>query len=543
MHGRRGFSPLLGSGMAFQRNSRAALAGCALLLLLATGCTSLRDYVGNGFKVGPNYCKPPAPVAQNWIDAEDKRLRNESEDHSRWWTVFHDPALDSLICCAYHQNLTLRQAGYRVLQARALLGITTGQFFPQNQNVTGSYSRNAISQQTSTSLPGFLPAFSNNWNFGFNLNWELDFWGRFRRAIEADTANLDASIEDYDDVLVTLLGDVADGYAQMRTLEGRIEYARTNVRLQQETLTIADARFRGGTTSELDVFQARSTLERTQAQIPALEISLRQTVVRLCILLGMPPEEIRLRLGPGDIPKAPPEVAVGIPADLLRRRPDVRRAERLAAAQSARIGIAESDFYPAISINGTLGYSAQNFQDLFRSSALNGNFGPSFQWNVLNYGRILNNVRLQDARFQELVAAYQQSALNAAQEVENGIVTFLRAQERTRYLTTSVNDAEQSVKIVLAQYRAGAIDLTRVTQIEQDLVSVQDVWTQARGEIAQGLIQVYRALGGGWQIRLTNCNESLPPPAANLAPNPPTTQPIEHLPVPIPQPAAPTPAA
>ena len=204
------------------------------------------------------------------------------------------------------------------------------------------------------------------------------------------------------------------------------------MQLQQKTLTITEARFRGGTTSELDVYQARSTLEQTEAQIPEFEISLRQTCNNLCILLGMPPEDLQARLGPRPIPTAPPEVAVGIPADLLRRRPDVRRAERQAAAQSAQIGVAEADFYPAISINGTLGYSAQFFPDLFRSAALNGSVGPSFQWNLLNYGRILNNVRLQDARFQELVATYQQTVLNADQEVENGLVTFLRAQRRTK---------------------------------------------------------------------------------------------------------------
>jgi outer membrane protein TolC len=255
-------------------------------------------------------------------------------------------------------------------------------------------------------------------------------------------------------------------------------------------------------------------------------------------LLGMPPEELQSRLGPAPIPTTPPEVAVGIPADLLCRRPDVRRAERLAAAQCALIGVAESDFYPAISINGTLGYSAQQFPDLFRSSALNGNVGPSFQWNLLNYGRILNNVQLHDARFQELVAAYQQTVLNANKEVENGLVTFLKAQRRTQLQAASVRDALAAVKIVLAQFEGGLIDFTRVSQLEQSLVQQQDVLTQAQGEIATGLIQVYRALGGGWQIRINGC-EITPLPAANQpTPHPPT----EDLPVPNPEPvpASPT---
>jgi NodT family efflux transporter outer membrane factor (OMF) lipoprotein len=497
----------LGRGRACRR------AYWVLLAATLCGCTSLKEYVQNGFKVGPNYRRPPAIVAPKWIDQGDRRLRTDADDLSSWWAVFNDPGLNALVCCAYRQNLTLREAGCRVLEARAKLGITTGQIFPQTQTFNGSYTRTAISRQI-VSRPGFSSPFFSQWNYGFSLAWELDFWGRFRRAIESDAANLDASVEDYDAVLVTLLGDVAANYVQMRTLEGRIEFAKANVELQRETLTIAEARFRGGTTSELDVFQARSTLEQTEAQVPELEISLRQAIVQLCILLGMPPEDLQARLGPAPIPTAPPEVAIGIPADLLRRRPDVRRTERQVAAQCALIGAADADFYPAFSITGTLGYSAQQFSDLFRSSALSANVGPSFQWKILNYGRILNNVRLQDATFQALVAAYQQAVLNANQEVENGLVTFLKAQRRTQFQAASVNDAQQAVTIVLAQYKAGAIDFTRVSQLEQALVQQQDVLTQARGEIAAGLIQVYRALGGGWQIRLNGCEPAaLPPPA------------------------------
>ena len=260
------------------------------------------------------------------------------------------------------------------------------------------------------------------------------------------------------------------------------------------------------------MYQARSTLEQTEAQIPELEIALRQANNQICILLGIPPEELQAKLGPGSIPTAPPEVAVGIPADLLRRRPDVRRAERQAAAQCALIGVAEADFYPSFSINGTIGYSAEHFHDLFLPDALSGNVGPSFQWNLLNYGRILNNVHLQDAKFQELVLAYQNAVLTADQEVENGLVTFLRAQERTKSQAASVDDAEKAVKLALAQYKAGTVDFTRVTQVEQTLVQQQDTLMQALGEIATGLIQVYKALGGGWQIRCTGCEPGPLPP-------------------------------
>jgi NodT family efflux transporter outer membrane factor (OMF) lipoprotein len=442
-------------------------------------------------------------VATEWIDATDVRVRTDSEDPTQWWTVFKDPVLNSLICNAYQQNLTLRQAGMRVLQARAQQRIAVGEFFPQTQDMAGSYTRNAESKEVANR--NVTKQFFDQWDLGFNLAWELDFWGRFRRAIEAANANLDASVEDYDDVLVTLLGDVATNYVQLRTLEQQLEYARANVVLQRETLEIVQARFNAGTTTKLDVVQARSTLEQTEALIPDLLVDLRRTNNQLCTLLGIPPEVLSAKIGAGAIPAAPINVAVGIPADLLRRRPDVRRAERQAAAQSAIVGVATSEFYPHISIIGSFGYSAQQLNDLIQPSAIEGFVGPSFRWNILNYGRILNNVRLEDARLQELVAAYQAQVLTAGQEVEDGLVTFLRAQQRTDFQASSVTDAEEAVKIAIDQYRAGTIDFTRVTQLQQNLVLLQDTLAQARGEIALGLIEVYRALGGGWQIRCTGC--------------------------------------
>jgi NodT family efflux transporter outer membrane factor (OMF) lipoprotein len=488
-----------------------------LILLIASlptcGCTSLHEYVHNGFKVGPNYGKPPAPVAREWIDAADVRVRTESDDLTKWWKVFNDPVLDSLICTAYRQNLTLREAGFRVLQARAQLGIAVGYLFPQLQNVTGDYTRNAISAETANSILNFTNSgkrFYDQWDRGFNLGWELDFWGRFRRAVEADTASLDASVENYDDVLVTLLGDIATNYVRLRTFEQRLKYTRDNVELQRETLKIVETRFKVGTTTKLDVAQAKSTLEQTEAQVPELEIGLREVNNQLCILLGIPPEELRAKLGSAPIPTAPTDVVAGIPADLLRRRPDVRRAERKAAAQSAEIGVAESEFYPHIAINGTLAYSAEQFSHFFRSTALNGTIGPVFTWNILNYGRIHNNVVVQQAKFQEVVAKYQNTVLDAAREVEDGLVTFLKAQQRAKTQAASVDDADEAVRIAVGQYKTGTVDFTRVTQLQTTLVLLQDTLAQAQGEIATGLIQVYRGLGGGWQIRLDGCDGCLP---------------------------------
>ncbi|MCS6852323.1 MAG: efflux transporter outer membrane subunit [Gemmataceae bacterium] len=506
---------------------RLTLTAGALAVL--AGCTPLRDYVRNGFKVGPNYARPPAPVADHWIDADDVRVRSVPTDDSHWWQVFNDPVLDALVRTAYEQNLTLKEAGYRVLERRALLGIATGRLFPQEQFMNGSYNRVALSTQVAN-RQFIAEAFYNQWNYGFGLAWELDFWGRFRRTIEAARAELNASVEDYDQVLVTLVADVASEYVTLRTLQQRLVYARQNVALQRESLKIAQARFKSGQASEVDVNQAQSDVSTTESRVEELEILHREANNRLCVLLGIPPEELRPSLGERPIPTAPPEVALGIPADLLRRRPDVRRVERQLAAQCARIGVADSLLYPHLSITGSFGWSAQEFADLFTSQAFRGIFAPGFNWNLFNYGRLLNLVRAEDARFQELVAKYQNTVLTANAEVEDGIVNFLRAQRKARLLREAADAELRAVREAITQYRNGLVDFNRVALIQERLVQRQDLLAQAEGEVAQGLIQIYRALGGGWQMRC----DGLPMPS-EPAPSPRR----EELPLPQPLPQQP----
>ena len=509
-----------------------------VMLLFTSGCTSWREYFSNGFKVGPNFSRPPAPVAPQWIDAADARVRSEGGDLSRWWTVFKDPVLDSLIDTAYRQNLTLRDAGFRILQARAQLGIAVGNVFPQTQNMSGDYLREAASKNTANR--SFIATrFYDQWDYNFNLAWELDFWGRFRRMVESADQSLNVSIENYDAVLVTLLGDVATNYVLIRTLERQIELTRQNVALQGQTLTLANARFQGGTATDLDVEQAKTIMKQTEAQIPVLEIGLRMANNQLCVLLGTPPEDLHKLLGSGNIPTAPATAIVGIPADLIRRRPDVLEAEHAAAAQSAQVGVAEAQFYPHISLTGTLDYSAQKPGKLIEPGSLQGIVGPTYTWNLLNYFRILNNVKYQDALLQQLIVDYQNTVLVAAREVENGLVTYLKSQEETRSQAESVEAAQKAVEIALAQYRGGQVDFNRVAVLETALVQQQNILAQARGQIAIGLIQVYRALGGGWQFRIdpdnptpasTNVQPAAPLPAAEPNKQPETLPSPQRLP-------------
>ncbi|MEW6356720.1 MAG: efflux transporter outer membrane subunit [Planctomycetota bacterium] len=468
--------------------SRLLSQGVVVLCSLLIGCT-----------VGPNYTPPDAPTAENWIEAGAPNIKREAADHAEWWTVFSDPILDRLVRTAYSQNLSLRTAGLRVLEARAFRGVAVGDFFPQVQEGVGSYTRAETSGALANSPRRRR---SSDFAFGGNVSWELDFWGRFRRGIEAADASLYASVLNYDDVLVTLVADVASAYVNIRAYDERLALARSNVTLQRQSFNIADARFRAGGTTELDVEQAKSLLADTQAMIPELEIGRRQAANQLCILLGTPPRQLDDLLGEAKpIPTAPPSVAIGIPAELLRRRPDIRRAERNAATECARIGVTKADLYPTFSLAGSFGWEAQHFSWLFDGHAFNGSVGPSVRWDLFNYGRIKNNIRLQDARFEEAMTTYQNTVLQAGQEVEDAIVAYLRSQEQANFLTESVTAARKSVDLAMIQYQAGGADYTRVLNTQTALVQGQDDLVVSHGNIALSLVSLHRALGGGWQIR------------------------------------------
>ena len=499
----------------------------AILAAASSGCTSWREYVANGFKVGPNYCRPAAPVADHWIDDKNPNVGSEPANDAAWWHTFNDPVLDTLIQTAYQQNLTLRVAGLRILEARALRAVAVGEFFPQSQQATGSYTRAGASLNNVNTPP---TRFTDDWNLGANLAWELDFWGRFRRSIEAADAHLDASVENYDSALVLLLSEVAQRYIDVRTAEQRLEYVRRNVEDQRVSLNLAQLKFRNGATTRLDVTQGQSILGQTEALIPLLEALRRQAANQLCILMGMPPQDLNEMLGGRrPIPSASPRVAIGIPADLMRRRPDVRSAERQVAEQSAMIGFATSDLYPHISISGNIFFDANNFKDLFNGRSVAGTAGPSFNWNVLNYGRLVNRIRIEDARFQQLVVQYQNTVLQANVEAENSLVGFLKAQQAVKSLADSATAAEQSLELVRSQYDAGKTDFNRVLNVEQSLNLQQDLLAVAQGSVATNLALLYRALGGGWQIRLGE--QSSEPDGASV-------QPAEPVPAPASDPDA-----
>jgi NodT family efflux transporter outer membrane factor (OMF) lipoprotein len=466
-----------------------------LAVLLLSSCT-----------VGPDFARPAAETASQWQDAEDRRLKTASANDLDWWKTFNDPILNKLIERAYFENLNLRVAGIRVLEANAQLAMAVGNFYPQSQQFTGSLSKVQLSQRayqaSLLNLFGYTQA-----QIGLTASWELDFWGKFRRAIESADAGVQAALADYDNALVSLTANAAYAYITIRTFEKRLSIARQNVDTQQESLHIAEIRYHGGTTSERDVEQAKSVLANTQASIPTLEIGLRQQMNALSVLLGMPPQPISdLLAGTAQIPAPPAQVAVGIPAELLRRRPDIRHAELQAAVQSASIGMTKAALYPAISLTGTFGVlstdvGAFSLGDMFLWKSRVANFGPSVQWNIFNYGQITNQVRVQDARLQELLVTYQNTVLTAQKEVEDNLVAFLRSQDRALSLGESTAAAQRSLNLATLQYREGMTDFTTVLTAQQALLTEQDNLANTLGDISNSLVGVYRALGGGWQIR------------------------------------------
>jgi NodT family efflux transporter outer membrane factor (OMF) lipoprotein len=462
-----------------------------------------------GCMVGPDYVRPKTTVSSSWLDAGDQRVKTGPSEYRNWWSAFNDPTLDRLIERAYRENLSLRSAGVRVLQARAQLGIAIGEIFPQTQQGIGSVQYNRTSDRAATAAFSSKGGSLEYWQseVGLQASWELDFWGKFRRSIQSADASLMSSLADYDNTLVTLTADVANSYITIRTAEERIRIARENVGTQEESLKIAEARFKYGTVTQRDVEQARTSLLNTQSTIPPLETQLRQARDALSVLLGMPPSDLGDLLGgSAGIPVSPAEVIVGIPADLLRRRPDIRSAELQAAAQSAQIGVARADLFPAFSLTGNFVLLSTNLgsfslSDMWRWGARSIQVGPTVQWNIFNYGQITNNVRVQDARLQALLLTYQNTVLAAQQDVEDNLTAFLRNQERAQVLAQSVTSARTAVNIATRQYREGVTDFTTVLTAQQALLNQQDSLASTLGSISSSLVGVYRALGGGWEIR------------------------------------------
>ncbi len=465
----------------------------ALTSITSLGCTTTaKRWWNNNLKLGPNYQTPSARHASSWLDANDDALIADIPIQEQWWGVFQDPVLSELVSAAYKQNLSVKAAFLRIEAAHLQRDIAVGSFFPQSQSVNASYSR----QQANNN-------FFDSWSTGGSLSWELDLWGRLRRNIAAAEANVQANQADTNAIIVSLISEIATTYIQIRSFDERIQMAQRNVKIQQTSYGIAKKRNKILKT-KIDERQALSNLEDTRALIPELERQRRNSINQLAVLLGTTPDKMLSWVTTsGSLPEVPRNLFVGVPCDLIRQRPDIKVAERTLAIQAEQIGIAEADLYPQLSVSGSISVQANSVSDLFTPESTIGSIGPSFQWNILNYGRIANNVLLQDNLFQQALVQYQETALLAQQEVENGIIDFLKFNEQLQHQQISAEASAETVELGQKRYKAGKESFSSVFVYESDLVIKTDAVIQTKANIALALIRTYTAFGGGWQIRVT----------------------------------------
>jgi NodT family efflux transporter outer membrane factor (OMF) lipoprotein len=456
----------------------------------------------SGCTVGPDYAQPEVETVPDAWNAEAVKGIAEGESSIQtWWTVFDDDALTSLIERSRTSNLTLREAMWRVEEARSLRGVVAGQRVPQ-VGLDGNANR---SQPSENSIPGgeaLPPEFfesQNLFDLGAAASWELDLWGRIRRQVEAADAEVAASVEDYRDVLVTLFAEVATNYVNVRALQERLRYANANVEAQERTLQLTQDRFDSGLVSALDVAQAESNLANTRALIPSLEQELTIAFNRLAVLLAVSPGALDDELSAeAPIPHEPEAVTRGLPADLLRQRPDIRSAERRLAAQTARIGVATAELYPQFSLTGFLGVQSVSGGDLFNSDSVTWSVGLPIRWRLFEGGAVRSQIAAEQARTAQLIASYEQAVLLALEEVEVAMVSYQKEISRRARLNESVDATQRSLELVLTQYTSGLTDFQNVLDTQRSLLLREDDLASSEGIVIRNLVDLYRALGGGW---------------------------------------------
>ncbi len=481
----------------------AAIVGSVSLALLP-GCKVTNDYA-------PPQTSSPDSFNTLAVDSPvNSALKNSPAALDSWWKSFNDPLLDSLIERAVSSNLDVRLAEARIREARAQRRFIKADELPR-LDAAGAYTR----RRNSESAVGNFGSDESYDLFqaGFDASWELDLFGRVSRGVEAADADLAASVEARNAVLVSLLAELALNYVEYRASQVNLDIAQRAVVAQESTLSLTESRFSAGLIGELDVARARAQLETRRSQVPPIKIAMAQSSHRLATLLGKPAgaldEELR---SPSALPILAPEIAVGVPADMLRRRPDVRRAERQLAAATARVGVATADLYPRLALNGTLGVQSSQFADLFDINSRYWSIGPSITWPVFDAGRVRANIAVQDARVEQTLTEYEQVILASYEESENAMVGFLRQQARRAALAASVDANRRALTLAEQLYSSGLADFLNVLDAQRSLFVAEEALTLSEQAVVSNLISIYKSLGGGW--------ESLPLPSESAPTQP-----------------------
>jgi len=455
-----------------------------LSIVILYGCTA----------VGPDYVPVKTSVFPTWhTELKGGLSVNEMgpETLTEWWMTLNDPELSSLIDRAVLGNLDLKKAMARVRESRARRGMAKADFFP-TFDATGSANWSRSNKDTGSGKTSDLFAAT------FDAGWEMDIFGGVRRSVEAAEADLQANYEDLRNVLVSLIGEVALNYIDVRTSQALLAVAEANLEAQAETYQLTQWRYEAGLSDELAVQQARYNLENTRSLIPALRTGLEEAMNRIAVLLGEQPGKVHAELEKREpIPVTPLKVAVGVPADLLRRRPDVRQAERQLAAQTARIGVATADLYPKFTLSGSSGLEALSLGNL-SSGSLKVTGGPQITWAIFKGGAIRQNIEVQSALQEQALIQYEAAILGAVEEVENALVAYAEVQQRRRSLSEATQAAQMAVELAQHKYQAGLTDFNNVLDAQRSLLSFQEQLTQSEGTVTSNLIRLYKALGGGW---------------------------------------------
>ena len=468
-----------------------ALIYLPLILIVLTGCAA----------VGPDYVKPEIAVPDRWHERIVEQVSQGQEAPlEKWWTTFNDPVLDELIARASAANLDLKTAASRIREARAQLVMAGSTRFPV-VDASGKASQTLQSDdgvlKRVAPTGGFDP--QDTYSLGVDASWELDIFGRIRRIIESAGAQYQATVEAERDIRVTLLAEVALTYIGLREFQNRIAYARNNVASQQEVLALAQERFQTGLSSKLDVVQARANLGSTLAVLPDLVTAKNQVLNRLAVLLGVEAGTLQSEFTVTEpMPKPADRIAVGVPADLLRQRPDIRRAERLLAAQTALIGVATADLYPDFSLSGFLGLQSRSLSDLFDANSKMWGLSIPVNWSLFSGGKVKGNIRVQEERAEQALLAYRHTILKALEEVENSMLAFNQEQIRREALQGAVDATSEAVRLVLVQYNAGLTAFNNVMMMQRNLLQLQDELVSSEAQLVIDLIALYKAMGGGW---------------------------------------------
>lgn len=461
-----------------------AVAGAALLV----SCT-----------VGPNYHRPEVGAPGEWTSSLAGGETNTPMDTAIWWKGFHDTNLDSLVTVAIQSNFTLRVAQAHVREARAERDVAFGGLWP-SVGSSVSYSRNRFSQKGFPPVPRGTALDYNLYRAGFDAAWELDVFGGTRRAVEAAGAEIGVAEAGRRGVLISLLAEVARNYIESRGYQQRLLITRQNIGAQKEVLDLTRSRYRSGLANDLDVQQAAALLAATESQVPSLETGFAEAVHHLSVLLGQSPGTLMNEMSvEKPIPLTPPVVPVGLPSELLQRRPDIQSAEGELAAATARIGVAKADLFPKFSLTGFASLESISADKWFDYGSRAWSAGPTVQWELFEAGRIRANIRVQNARQEQALETYQQTVLVALEDTENALVAYAKEQTRRESLFRSMQANQQALELSTQLYKSGLADFLRVLDSERSLYLAQDALVQSDQGISVDLVQLYKALGGGWQ--------------------------------------------